>query len=118
MPELWALSHLLPPVISKLSFAVSAELVPLMSAVSGLRPGRARQLLAAGIRTPQDLAMADPTQLCQQVQYLFSRQAQNLVQSAKVREREREGGRERRGWEMVLLGFNETVLSLVRLFKF
>ena len=57
-----------------------------MSAVSGLRPGRARQLLAAGIRTPQDLAMADPAQLCKQVQYLFFNQALSLIQSAKVRE--------------------------------
>lgn len=86
LPELWALSQLFPPVLSKLSFAVSAELVPLVSAVSGLRPGRARQLLAAGIRTPQDLATADPTHLCKQVQYLFFNQAQNLIQAAQVRE--------------------------------
>ena len=43
------------------------------------------QLLAAGYRTPQDIAAADPTTLSEQVEHLFPKNAKKLIHAAKVR---------------------------------
>ena len=49
-----------------------------------LLKGRAKQLLSIGVRTPHDLAKADPLALCSQVEYLYPQQAMRLVAAAKV----------------------------------
>lgn len=46
--------------------------------------GRAKQLLSVGVKTPQDLAKADPLDLCRQVEHLYPKQARKLVAAAKV----------------------------------
>ena len=49
--------------------------------------GRAMQLLAAGYRTPQDVATADPTTLSEQIEHMFPKNAKKLIHAAKVRPR-------------------------------
>ena len=41
-------------------------------------------MLSIGVRTPHDLAKADPLMLCSQVEYLYPQQAMRLVAAAKV----------------------------------
>ena len=48
--------------------------------------GRARQLVSAGVTTPQQLAAADPHTLVQNIEHLYFKQAKRLISSAKVRE--------------------------------
>lgn len=45
------------------------------------------QLLAAGYRTPQDIAAADPTTLSEQIEHMFPKNAKKLIHAAKVRPR-------------------------------
>ena len=49
-----------------------------------LSQGRARQLLSAGIITPQQLASSDPHQLVECMDNLFPKQAKRLIMAAKV----------------------------------
>ena len=42
------------------------------------------QLLAAGYRTPQDIAAADPSTLSEQIEHMFPKNAKNLIHAAKV----------------------------------
>ena len=42
------------------------------------------QLLAAGYRTPQDIAAADPTTLSEQIEHMFPKNAKKLIHAAKV----------------------------------
>ena len=46
--------------------------------------GRARQLVSAGISTPQQLAATDPKSLCEMIDHLYLKQAKRMVQAAKV----------------------------------
>ena len=49
-----------------------------------LPQGRARQLLKAGYRTPNDVAAADHVTLCEEIENLFPNQAQKIIGAAKV----------------------------------
>ena len=42
------------------------------------------QLLAAGYRTPQDIAAADPSTLSEQIEHMFPKNAKKLIHAAKV----------------------------------
>ena len=42
------------------------------------------QLLAAGYRTPQEIAAADPSTLSEQIEHMFPKNAKKLIHAAKV----------------------------------
>ena len=46
--------------------------------------GRAKQLIAAGYKSVEDIAKADHRELCENVTSLFPTQAINMILSAKV----------------------------------
>ena len=46
--------------------------------------GRARQLVSAGITTPQQLASTDPKSLCEMIEHLYPKQAKRMVKATKV----------------------------------
>uniref|UniRef100_A0A3Q2DDU0 Helicase POLQ-like n=1 Tax=Cyprinodon variegatus TaxID=28743 RepID=A0A3Q2DDU0_CYPVA len=83
LEELWPFKALLTELTRRLSYCVTAELIPLME-VAGVLEFRAKQLYAAGYKTLSHLANADPAVLCRTIQNLYKKQALLMVASAKM----------------------------------
>ncbi|KAJ8393978.1 hypothetical protein AAFF_G00055110 [Aldrovandia affinis] len=83
LEEFWAYKALLAELTQRLTYCVHHELIPLME-VAGVLQVRAKQLYNAGYKTLVHLANADPRVLVQTVQNLSSRQANQIVASAKM----------------------------------
>ncbi|KAK0141350.1 Helicase POLQ-like [Merluccius polli] len=81
--EFWPFKALLAELTRRLSYCVTAELVPLME-VAGVLEYRAKQLYNAGYKTLAHLANADPNVLSNTVENLNKRQANMMVASAKM----------------------------------
>ncbi|XP_019857706.1 PREDICTED: helicase POLQ-like [Amphimedon queenslandica] len=82
LPELWPFKLLLPPIVQKLSYSVSYNLLSLME-IPGMKQGRARQLVQAGIRSPLDLVEYSPSDLSKLIEHLYVGQAGKLIKSAQ-----------------------------------
>ncbi|XP_068561463.1 helicase POLQ-like isoform X3 [Cebidichthys violaceus] len=83
LEELWPFRALLTELTRRLSYCVTSELIPLME-VSGVMESRAKQLYNAGYRTLTHLANADPSVLCDTIENLFKKRANQIVASAKM----------------------------------
>ncbi|XP_059214014.1 helicase POLQ-like [Centropristis striata] len=83
LEELWPFKSLLAELTRRLSYCVTAELVPLME-VAGVMESRAKQLYNAGYKTLTQLANADPAVLASTVENLFRKQANQIIASAKM----------------------------------
>ncbi|XP_030209824.1 helicase POLQ-like [Gadus morhua] len=81
--EFWPFKSLLAELSKRLSYCVTAELVPLME-VAGVLEYRAKQLFNAGYKTLSHLANADPSTLSNAVENLNKKQATMMVASAKM----------------------------------
>ncbi|CAL8322607.1 unnamed protein product [Lota lota] len=81
--EFWPFKSLLAELTRRLSYCVTAELVPLME-VAGVLEYRAKQLYNAGYKTLAHLANADPNILSNNVENLNKKQANMIVASAKM----------------------------------
>ncbi|KAG7263711.1 hypothetical protein CRUP_017682 [Coryphaenoides rupestris] len=76
--EFWPFKALLAELIKRLSYCVTAELVPLMEVAGVL------ELYSAGYSTLAHLANADPGKLSAALENLNKRQANMIVASAKM----------------------------------
>lgn len=83
LEELWPFKALLTELTRRLSYCVKAELIPLME-VAGVMESRAKQLYNAGYKTLTHLANADPAVLCNTMENLYRKQANQMVASAKM----------------------------------
>ncbi|KAJ8339113.1 hypothetical protein SKAU_G00358990 [Synaphobranchus kaupii] len=83
LEEFWAYKALLTELTRRLTYCVQPELIPLME-VAGVLESRAKQLYSSGYKTLAHLANADPHMLVQTMQNLSSRQANQIVASAKM----------------------------------
>ncbi|KAJ3606081.1 hypothetical protein NHX12_028124 [Muraenolepis orangiensis] len=81
--EFWPFKSLLAELSRRLSYCVTAELVPLME-VAGVLEYRAKQLYSAGYKTLAHLANADPDVLSNAMENLNKKQANMIVASAKM----------------------------------
>ncbi|XP_068089621.1 helicase POLQ-like isoform X2 [Hyperolius riggenbachi] len=81
--EFWAYKALLQDVTKKLSYCVKAELIPLME-VAGVLESRAKQLYNAGYTTLAHLTNADPHLMVNTIEHLSKRQANQIINSAKM----------------------------------
>uniref|UniRef100_H3CJF1 Helicase POLQ-like n=1 Tax=Tetraodon nigroviridis TaxID=99883 RepID=H3CJF1_TETNG len=82
LEEFWAFRALLTET-RRLSYCVTAELIPLME-VAGVLESRAKQLYNAGYKTPSHLASADPAVLSKTIENLYKKQAHQIVASARM----------------------------------
>uniref|UniRef100_A0A8C2XPP0 Helicase, POLQ like n=1 Tax=Cyclopterus lumpus TaxID=8103 RepID=A0A8C2XPP0_CYCLU len=83
LEEFWPFRALLTELTRRLSYCVTAELIPLME-VAGVMESRARQLYHAGYRTLTHLANADADVLSNAIEHLLLRRANQIVASARV----------------------------------
>ncbi|XP_037340893.1 helicase POLQ-like isoform X1 [Pungitius pungitius] len=83
LEEFWPFRALLTELTRRLSYCVTAELIPLME-VAGVMESRAKQLYNAGYRTLSQLANADPALLSTTIENLFPKRANQIVASAKM----------------------------------
>ncbi|XP_071402497.1 helicase POLQ-like isoform X3 [Centroberyx affinis] len=83
LEEFWPFKALLAELTRRLSYCVTAELIPLME-VAGVMESRAKQLYNAGYKTLAHLANADPSALAKNVENLYKKQANQIVASAKM----------------------------------
>ncbi|XP_071770419.2 helicase POLQ-like isoform X1 [Centroberyx gerrardi] len=83
LEEFWPFKALLVELTRRLSYCVTAELIPLME-VAGVMESRAKQLYNAGYKTLAHLANADPSALAKNVENLYKKQANQIVASAKM----------------------------------
>ncbi|TNM92030.1 hypothetical protein fugu_019042 [Takifugu bimaculatus] len=83
LEEFWPLKALLTELMRRLSYCVTAELIPLMEVV-GVMESRAKQLYKAGYKTLSHLANADPAALSKTIENLYRKQAVQLVASARM----------------------------------
>ncbi|KAJ8260914.1 hypothetical protein COCON_G00166370 [Conger conger] len=83
LEEFWAYKALLTELTRRLTYCVQPELIPLME-VAGVLEGRAKQLYNCGYKTLAHVANADPNVLVQTMQNLSTRQANQIVASAKM----------------------------------
>ncbi|XP_049909775.1 helicase POLQ-like isoform X1 [Epinephelus moara] len=83
LEEFWPFRALLTELTRRLSYCVTAELIPLME-VAGVMESRAKQLYNAGYKTLTHLANADPTVLSSTLENLYKKQANQIVASAKM----------------------------------
>ncbi|XP_050949840.1 helicase POLQ-like isoform X1 [Labeo rohita] len=83
LEEFWAYKALLSELTRRLTYCVQAELIPLME-VAGVMEHRAKQLYNAGYKTLAHLANADPKILVKTIENLFTRQANQIIASAKM----------------------------------
>ncbi|XP_029024930.1 helicase POLQ-like isoform X2 [Betta splendens] len=83
LEEFWPFKALLTELTRRLSYCVTAELVPLME-VAGVMESRAKQLYNAGYKTLTHLANADPALLSSTIENLYRTRAQQIVASAKM----------------------------------
>ncbi|XP_029371370.1 helicase POLQ-like isoform X2 [Echeneis naucrates] len=83
LQELWPFKALLSELTRRLSYCVTAELIPLME-VAGVMESRAKQLYNAGYKTLTHLANADPAVLSRTIGNLYRKQAVQIVASAKM----------------------------------
>lgn len=81
--EFWPFKALLAELTKRLSYCVTAELVPLME-VAGVLEFRAKQLYSAGYTSLAHLANADPAKMSATLENLNKRQANMIVASAKM----------------------------------
>uniref|UniRef100_A0A668AVY1 Helicase, POLQ like n=1 Tax=Myripristis murdjan TaxID=586833 RepID=A0A668AVY1_9TELE len=83
LEEFWPFKALLAELTRRLSYCVTAELIPLME-VAGVMESRAKQLYNAGYKTLAHVANADPSVLAKTIENLYKKQANQIVASAKV----------------------------------
>ncbi|KAM5194262.1 helicase POLQ-like isoform 2-T2 [Mantella aurantiaca] len=83
LDEFWAYKALLQDLTKKLSYCVKTELIPLME-VAGVLEARAKQLYNAGYTTLAHLANADPQVMVKTIEHLSKRQANQIINSAKM----------------------------------
>uniref|UniRef100_G3N8A4 Helicase, POLQ like n=1 Tax=Gasterosteus aculeatus aculeatus TaxID=481459 RepID=G3N8A4_GASAC len=83
LEEFWPFRALLTELTRRLSYCVTAELIPLME-VAGVMESRAKQLYNAGYQTLTQLANADPALLSNAIENLFPKRANQIVASAKM----------------------------------
>ncbi|KAG5835179.1 hypothetical protein ANANG_G00269390 [Anguilla anguilla] len=83
LEEFWAYKALLTELTRRLTYCVQPELIPLME-VAGVLESRAKQLYNSGFKTLAHLANADPHVLVRNMQNLSTRQANQIVASAKM----------------------------------
>uniref|UniRef100_A0A674PQR1 Helicase, POLQ like n=1 Tax=Takifugu rubripes TaxID=31033 RepID=A0A674PQR1_TAKRU len=83
LEEFWPFKALLTELMRRLSYCVTAELIPLMEVV-GVMESRAKQLYKAGYKTLSHLANADPAALSKTIENLYRKQAVQLVASARM----------------------------------
>lgn len=81
--EFWPFKALLAELTKRLSYCVTAELVPLME-VAGVLEFRAKQLYSAGYTSLAHLANANPAKMSATLENLNKRQANMIVASAKM----------------------------------
>lgn len=82
-PEFWAYRDLMPSFVQRLSYCVTAELIPLMELPS-VKRGRARQLYQAGFRNLTDIARANSKDLVEKIDHLPLRVASQIISAAKL----------------------------------
>ncbi|XP_029920605.1 helicase POLQ-like isoform X3 [Myripristis murdjan] len=83
LEEFWPFKALLAELTRRLSYCVTAELIPLME-VAGVMESRAKQLYNAGYKTLAHVANADPSVLAKTIENLYKKQANQIVASAKM----------------------------------
>ncbi|XP_054468331.1 helicase POLQ-like isoform X2 [Anoplopoma fimbria] len=83
LEEFWPFRALLTELTRRLSYCVTAELIPLME-VAGVMESRAKQLYNAGYKTLTHLANADAAVLSTTIENLFRKRANQIVASAKM----------------------------------
>ncbi|XP_062573384.1 helicase POLQ-like [Saccostrea cucullata] len=83
LEEFWAYQELLGTFVKRLTYCVSAELLPLME-IPGVKLGRAKQLYNAGFQSVASVAAADPEILVKSIQQIPRKAAKQIVASAKV----------------------------------
>eukprot|EP00795_Rhopilema_esculentum_P014624 gene14624-5707_t len=83
LPEFWSLRLLFEAMLQRLSYAATAELIPLME-IPGVKLARAKQLYKAGYHTLKSLAWANAEDLCRNIDYLPKKQANLIVSTAKM----------------------------------
>ncbi|KAH3855655.1 hypothetical protein DPMN_098225 [Dreissena polymorpha] len=83
LEEFWAYQDLLGNFVKRLSYCVTAELIPLME-IPGIKLGRARMMFAAGYKTLSSVASASPDELVKAVQFMPRKVARQVVASAKL----------------------------------
>eukprot|EP00117_Sycon_ciliatum_P018140 scpid23865/ scgid16868/ Helicase POLQ-like; Mus308-like helicase; POLQ-like helicase len=83
LKELRYVHILLPDIVRRLSFAVRAELIPLME-IPGIRQGRARQLHSAGFGTMQDVARSSVSNLLAKLAPIGKKQVTQILSAAKI----------------------------------
>ncbi|KAH9508929.1 hypothetical protein Btru_048318 [Bulinus truncatus] len=82
LDDLWPYQDLLKNFVTRLSYCVTSELLPLME-VPGIKLARAKQLYAAGYKTITLLASADVSNVTASVPFLSRRNAQQIIAVAK-----------------------------------
>jgi len=66
--DLWALEKILTTFCQRLNFGVKQEIIPLTE-ISGVKKVRARILWNAGFRTIRQVAIANPEDMCKNVNF-------------------------------------------------
>ena len=88
LPEFSGLRLLLPTICERLTYCSSPELIPLME-LPYVRMPRAKALLNAGFKSLEDVAKCPLVELCQKVDRLPFKQANEMIQFAKKKFRDR-----------------------------
>lgn len=83
LDEFWAFADLLKGMSLRLQHCSSKELLPLME-LPYVKLSRAKQLYAAGYRTLQSIAKADPGDLMDNIEHLSRKVANQLIATAKL----------------------------------
>ncbi|KAK3590231.1 hypothetical protein CHS0354_041297 [Potamilus streckersoni] len=83
LDEFWAFQDLLGNFVKRLTYCVTAELIPLME-IPGVKLGRAKLLFSAGFKTLSSIANADPEALVKGLEYMPRKVARQIVTSAKA----------------------------------
>ncbi|KAL4231945.1 hypothetical protein ACF0H5_009521 [Mactra antiquata] len=83
LEEFWAYQELMGNFVKRLSYCVTAELLPLME-IPGVKLGRARLLYTAGYQTLGAVATSQPKDLVKNVQYMPYKVARQIIASAKL----------------------------------
>ncbi|KAJ8025431.1 Helicase POLQ-like [Holothuria leucospilota] len=101
LPQFWAIHQLLGKVTYDLSYCATADLLPLLE-VSGVKQGRARQLVNAGYKTLRHLAFANPETLVRDIEHLPKRVAKEIISAAKLELAERAEALKEEAEEMMM----------------
>ncbi|ELU18559.1 hypothetical protein CAPTEDRAFT_161173 [Capitella teleta] len=83
LEELWSYQELLAVFVKRLSYCVTAELIPLVE-IPGVKIARAKQLFQGGFKTLQQIASTEPHALVNCVEHLSHKAAKQIIISAQV----------------------------------